>query len=215
MEMLLMLLSVGVIGLAVFLLILSGLLRQGWLAKFTLAAVGVWFATYAALLLGVSLASEEKVLALNEPKEFCGFYFDCHMQTTVTDVRKTKTIGDKTANGEFYIIRVKIFSDAKRARLGLHDPQFEVVDADDRKFSRMPSLENPGSPFDQKVSPGGGFEKEIVFDLPEDVRGARLDIAEGIGVDKVIESVLIGDEDSIFHKRTRFKLDANETVAQN
>jgi hypothetical protein len=79
----------------------------------------------------------------------------------------------------------------------------------------MPSLENPGSPFDQKVSPGGGFEKEIVFDLPEDVRAARLDIAEGIGVDKVIESVLIGDEDSIFHKRTRFRLDANETVAQN
>jgi hypothetical protein len=50
------------------------------------------------------------------------------------------------------------------------------------------------------------FEKETVFDLPENVSNPRLDIAEGIGVDKVFEMFLIGDEDSLWHKRALFKL---------
>ncbi len=33
-----------------------------------------------------------------------------------------------------------------------------------------------------------------------------LDIAEGLGIDKVIESVMVGDEDSILQRRNYFKL---------
>jgi hypothetical protein len=122
-------------------------------------------------------------------------------------------LGDKTANGEFYIIKVKIFSDARRVPLGLHAPKFEVVDANNRKFERIAELEKPEPPFDQKIPAGGEFEKEIVFDLPTDVQNPRLDIAEGIGIDKIIEAVLIDDEDSILHKRNYFKLDLNNQMA--
>ena len=136
-------------------------------------------------------------------------------------MRKTKQIGDKTARGEFYIVTVKVSSDAKRVALGLHEPQARVVDADGKFFERNKEAENillgtaTEPPFDMKVPAGGAFEKEVVFDLPTDVKNPRLDIAEGIGVNKVIEAVLIDDEDSILHRRNFFKLETDETRAGN
>jgi hypothetical protein len=58
------------------------------------------------------------------------------------------------------------------------------------------------------------FEKEIVFDLPPDVENPRLDIREGQGIERVIEAMLVDDEDSVFHKRAYFTLaDTTQTVA--
>ena len=41
---------------------------------------------------------------------------------------RLKQIGDKTAQGEFYIVKVKIFSDAKQATLRLLEDKSEVTD---------------------------------------------------------------------------------------
>lgn len=207
MGLLMMIATIGGLGLAVILLIVSLWTKSFWLTKFVLGAAAIWLVIYAIALIGVSFSSKEKILGLNEPKAFCGFYIDCHMRTAVTDVRKTKVIGDKIAKGEFYIVRVKVFSDARRTALGLHAPKLEVIDALNRKYQRLVEFETPDPPFNEKVPAGSAFEKEIVFDLPADVQNPRLDVAEGIGIDKVIEAVLIGDEDSILHKRTFFKLE--------
>ncbi|HYP49825.1 MAG TPA: hypothetical protein VEQ34_02715 [Pyrinomonadaceae bacterium] len=206
MGVLLMLLTIGGLFLAVLLMIVAGVTRQVWLAKFVFGAVGVWFAVYAVLLATVSFFSVEKTLNLNEPKAFCGFYLDCHLHAAVTDVRKTKTFGNKTADGEFYVVRVKIFSDARRAEPGLHAPEFEVVDGNGSRFKRLADLEKPEPFWDTKVPAGGSFEKEAVFDLPENVSNPRLDVSEGAGVEKGFEMFLIGDEDSLWHKRTLFRL---------
>ncbi|HEX8195152.1 MAG TPA: hypothetical protein VF571_02995 [Pyrinomonadaceae bacterium] len=206
MGVLLMLLTIGGLFLAILLMIVAGVTRQIWLAKFVFGAVGVWFAVYAVLLATVSFFSAEKTLNLNEPKAFCGFYLDCHIRAAVTDVRKTKTFGNKTADGEFYVVRVKIFSDARLADLGLQAPEFEVVDGNGSRFKRLANLEKTEPSWDTKVPAGGSFEKEAVFDLPENVSNPRLDVSEGIGVDKVFEMFLIGDEDSLWHKRALFKL---------
>ena len=207
MGLLMMMTTIGGLGLAFILLIIAVWAKQVWLSKFVSGAVVVWLVFYTTMLLGVSLASREKTLELNEVKAFCGFYLDCHLHASVSDVRTTKQIGDKTAQGVFYIVTVKIFSDARRAAIGLHDPQFEVVDEQRRVFEPIADSTVSGNPFERKVPAGGSFEGEIVFDLPADIKNPRLDVAEGIGIDKVIESVLIGDEDSILHKRNYFKLE--------
>ena len=206
MGLLMMLLTVGGLFVAAILLIVAFWKKFDWLRKFVLSAAAVWFVFYIATLLGFSLLSEEKTLGFNEPKEFCGFYLDCHMHTSVSNVRKTKTIGDLTAQGEFYIVRVRVFSNAKRAELGLHSPKFYVIDEDGKRYSRVEETENPEPPFDQKVPAGGSFEREVVFDLPLEVKKPRLDAAQG-GIDKIVESFLIGDEDSLFHGRVRFNLE--------
>lgn len=215
MGMLLMLMTIGGLISAFILLVISLWTNKIWLRNFVVGGVVVWFIFYFIMLFAVSLLSEEKTLDFNEPKEFCGFYLDCHMHAAVSGVRRTKTIGNKTADGEFYIVRVKISSDAKSVELGLHNPQFEVVDAQNKRYERVEDLTSSGNPFERKVPAGGSFEGEIVFDLPSNVKNPRLDIAEGIGIDKVIELFLIGDEDSILHKRNLFKIETSNQLASN
>ena len=213
MGVILMLMTLGGLFIALILLIVSYFAGLNWLKKFVLGGVTVWLAGYVILLLTASIFSEEQNLGLNEPKEFCGFYLDCHIHTAISDVRKTKTYGDAVAGGEFYVVTVKVFSNAKQAALNLPTPQFHVFDAAGKRYN---PVENPviqRLPFDDKVPAGGDFEKEIVFDLPTDIKNPRLDVAEGFGIDKVIESVLIGDEDSLFHKRIRFNLEPQPTQA--
>ncbi|MBA3599970.1 MAG: DUF4352 domain-containing protein [Acidobacteria bacterium] len=214
MGVILMVMTIGGLIVAAVLLIISRVTKKVWLKHFVFGGLTTWFAAYIFLLFCGSFFSVERTLDLNEPKEFCGFYFDCHMHTAVADVRKTKTLGDETANGEFYVVNVKVSSDARRAELGLTAPKFQVIDDAGRRYERVEDLTASGNPFEQKVPAGGAFEGEIVFDLPIDVKNPRLDIREGYGIDHIIEAVLIGDEDSIGHKRNYFKLDASNQVVQ-
>ncbi|MEP6704544.1 MAG: hypothetical protein ABJB34_07045 [Acidobacteriota bacterium] len=216
MGVLLMLMTIGGLLVAVVLFATSISTKKTWLRNFVFGGVAVWFIFYFAMLFGFSLSSKEKDLAFNQPKEFCGFYLDCHMHTAVTDVRKTRTIGNKTAVGEFYIVTVKVFSDAKAATLGLLTVDAHVVDAVDQNYTRDMDAETvlgPQPEFDKKISPVESFEKKIVFDLPSSVDGPRLDIREGYGIDHVIEAVLVDDEDSVFHKRNYFKLEGQSQTA--
>lgn len=220
MGVILLAMTIGGLIVAAILLIVALWKKIGWLKKFVFGGVAIWFALYGILLFGSSLFSEEKTLGLNEPKEFCGFYLDCHMHTSVSGVRKSKQIGDKMAKGEFYVVTVKVFSDARQVPLNLHAPKAQVSDADGKTFERDSDAENAliatatEPPFDRKVPAGSEFEKEIVFDLPENIKNPRLDIAEGIGIDKVIETVLVDDEDSILHKRNYFKLEPQMQTAK-
>jgi hypothetical protein len=216
MGVLLMAMTIGGLLVAMILFVISILTKKTWLRSFVLGGVAVWFVFYFAMLVGFSLASKEKALAVNEPKEFFGFYLDCHMHTAVSGVRKTKTIGNKTSNGEFYIVKVKVFSDARTAVLGLMAVDAHVVDAAGRTYARDMDAEaglSPQPDFEKSIAPVDSFEKEIVFDLPANVQNPRLDIREGHGIDHTIEAVLIDDEDSVLHKRNYFSLTESAQTA--
>lgn len=210
MGVVLLMMTIGGLIVAAILLAVSYFAKMKWLRTFVLGGVAVWLTGYLILLFVASTFSQEKNLGLNEPKEFCGFYLDCHMHTAVSQVRKTRSIGDKTADGEFYIVTVKVFSNAKQASLGLASVEAKVADEDRREYWRDAEAEQKletQPPFDRRISPVESFEKQIVFDLPSDVKNPRLDIKEGSVVKRLIEKVLIGDEDSLFHRRIRFNLE--------
>jgi len=220
MGVLLMLMTIGGVIFALILGAIALVTKRSWLLKFTLSAVAVWFAFYAAMLLGFSLTCSEQVLAVGEAKEYCGFYLDCHMHTALTGVRTSKTIGDRSANGTFYIANIKVFSDAKNSQINLHliEPKARVVLANRDKISRdeaaEASLPSASVRLDQDITNYQTIEKEIVFDVPATTASPRLLITEGYGIDKSIEHVLVGDEDSLFHAQTFFELkEQNETVS--
>ncbi|CAN5590773.1 hypothetical protein BH24ACI2_BH24ACI2_03460 [soil metagenome] len=79
MGVVLMSMTIGGLIVAVILLIFSFITNQTWLKTFVFGGVAVWLIGYVILLFVGSIFSEEKTLVLNEPKEFCSFYFDCHM----------------------------------------------------------------------------------------------------------------------------------------
>ena len=219
MGVLLMLMTIGGLVVATILLAVSLFTKKAWLAKFTLGGVAVWFVFYAVMLFGFSIFSKEKTLALNEAKEYCGFYLDCHMHTVVTGVRTAKTIGDRIATGEFYIVMVKVFSDARNPNITfrLLEPKAEVTDGSGRTFTRNTdaesSLPTTQVQLNQDIKGSQTIEKEIVFDITGPGNDLKLLITEGYGIDKYIEAVLVDDEDSICHKRTYFKLEEQKQTA--
>ena len=214
MGVLLMLMTIGGLIVAVILLGISLFTRKSWLMKFTVGGIAVWFVFYAVLLIGSSLTSKKTMIAVGntDGKEFCGFYLDCHLHATVTGLRTAKQIGDRSANGEFYIVKVKVSSDARNPSIGfrLLEPKARVVLANGDKIVRDDEAEKllPTATADLGANIKGSetIEKEIVFDIPPASSDLKLLITEGYGIDKVIERVLVGDEDSIFHAQTFFKL---------
>jgi hypothetical protein len=208
----LMLMTIGGVIFAIILAAIALVTNRSWLLKFTLSAVAVWFLFYGVMLIGFSVFSKENTLSLNEPKAYCGFYLDCHMHTMVTGVHTANAIGDQSAQGMFYIVNVKVFSDAKNPNITMRlvTPDAVVVDGNGTKYWRNKQAESllPSAAADLggDIRSRDIIEKEIVFDLPKGVPNPRLDIRDGYSIDHAIEAVLIDDEDSVFHKRNYFKL---------
>ena len=214
-----MLMTIGGVFIAAILLVISLWTKKIWLMNFVVGGVAIWFVFYAAMLLGFSCVSEEKMLGSNEPKEYCGFYLDCHLHTTVTDVRTAKQIGTEKAQGIFFIVKVKVSSDARNPNIAfrLIEPQAVAEDVGGRLYTRIAEAENQlptaNVQLDQEIKRMETIEKEIVFDLTEPSDTLKLLITEGYGVDKVIEAFLIDDEDSILHKQTYFKIEEQSQTA--
>ena len=160
---------------------------------------------YLSLLLAASLTSHEQDLGLNQEKDFCGFYLDCHLSLSVVNVAQTKT-----PSGVRHVITVKFRNNARPRSEGErpfvlkpYHPVAVVVDDEGRTYERFAG---GGSPLVQPVAAGNSYTAELVFDLPADVHHPRLAVTQGVRLERLIELFLIGDEDSLLHKRTTFRL---------
>jgi hypothetical protein len=188
--------------------------KRVWFRNYVVGVSLILGVFYTASLIGCSLMSKPRTLAINQPKEFCGFYIDCHMHAAVTEVRRLKSIGGRTATGEFLIAKVRIFSDAKNPsiKMRLLEPRTMIIDESGASYVRSLDVESllPTGTInlDQDVTTNQSFEKELVFDIPANAANPRLDISEGYGIDRLIETVLINDEDSALHQRTFLSLTA-------
>ena len=219
MGVLLMLMTIGGLVVAGILLIASLVTKKAWVAKYTIGGVVFWFAFYAVMLIGVSLNSTERVLGIGEAKEYCGFYLDCHMHTEVTSVRTADQIGDARAKGVFYIVGVRVFSDAKNENIGLRliEPKARILTPDkiyiERDTAAESLLPTANVALDADIRNSQTIDKEIVFDVAKPSTDLKLLITDGYGIDRAIEDVLVGDEDSLLHAQTFFSLNERRDVA--
>jgi hypothetical protein len=170
-------------------------------------------AAYGGALLTASLTSRERVLARGETLKFCGFYLDCHLGVAVEGVEQRSIIGREQAHGTFHVIRLKVSSDARRVTLHLGRPTFRVVDGEGHAYSRATAAERALAdesgdtlPMIRPIAAGASYEISLVFDLPVALSEPRLHVADAAGVDRVLEGILIGDDDSILHKPTTLAL---------
>ncbi len=187
-------------------------------AKKVLAAMCATAGIYSVCLLVASLGSSESVLAAGQQKYFCEV--DCHVAYSVVDVRIAKTLGtapnQATAAGTYYIVTVRTWFDEntissrrpKDMPLTPNPRVAMVVDERGRKFST--SLEGQKAlaiaenvPLTQPLRPGQSYTTTLVFDLPSDATKPRLLITD---LDP-ITLLLIGHENSFFHKKILFSLE--------
>lgn len=195
-------------ALATVLAIVKGRTR---VARGIVLVSGAWVAAYATLLFVTSIASRERTLPLGATKRFCGFYLDCHMGVAVERVDTASSIGDAgtevRAGGTFYIVRLRVSSDARRVPLHLEHPQFAIVDAEGFRHERSLEAEErlPTAllgDLEQRVPAGSSFTRTIVIDVPRGARDPRLHVTLGGSLDRAAELAVIGDEDALLHAPT-------------
>lgn len=173
---------------------------------------------YLATLVMVSLASPRQVLAAGEVKRFCGLYLDCHLGVSVDDVRTARTLGGPehpvVARGTFHIVTLRVSSNAVAATLTPYGLLAQVMDDQGRYYLRDRAAERAllgaagEQPLEQPIAAGGAYTRTLVFDLPANAANPALAVSERGLPDVIIEALLIGDEDSLFHKPTLLNLAA-------
>ena len=204
--------------LALLALIYSLALKKFGLTKIVVLAMVVIICSYAGLALVFSFASREKVLAHGEEKHFCEI--DCHLAYSLIETRKTKTIGvspaQATANGIFTTVTIKTRFDENTIGPnrgdGLLYPNSRVltlIDDQGRKYTpsetgqhALEAAATAGTPLTTPLRPGESYTTTVVFDLPPDAKSPTLLINEG----EWVTHFVIGHENSLLHKQTRFQI---------
>ena len=163
-------------------------------------------------LLVVSLGSVTERLPLGQVKRFCGFYLDCHSGLGVVAVEQHDRLADSTGAvlatpaGRFWLVRVRISSNASAATLSVVEPLIEVIDSAGTHFApsrdaqkALVALHGPQPALAGPLVPNGARDMWLAFDLPLSVRAPALWVRDDLGATHPEEKILIGDEDAVFH----------------
>ena len=212
--------AVFVTGVSILVLLYASVRRSRLIAKVGAGAALVILAGYALLLCGVSLASSEKILPVGGWKYFCEL--DCHIGYSVSGVQTTAALGPEvqptSAQGRFVIVRMKVWFDEHTISptrgdgpLTPNARRVVLVDSSGRTYARSSEGEaqlaranGEEMTLRRPLRPGQSFEKNLVFDVPRPASGLRLLITE----DDPETRLIIGHENSLFHKKIYLSLDA-------
>lgn len=189
-------------------LIQSLIVRKHGRAKIVLLALIVIAGVYLAAMLIFSFASHENVLARGQEKHFCEL--DCHLAYSIVNATQAKTFGSVanqlTATGQFTIITVKTRFDetttGPRRGDGLLYPNGRAVIVIDEQGERYPPVSQTGTPLTSPLRPAESYTTDIAFDLPANAKPVTILISEDAWETRFV----IGHENSLLHKKTRFQV---------
>ena len=178
----------GTLGLSLLLAVATIVLyfrRRAW-ARYSLLAIAVLLAGYAAVLGFFSWASYDRIVARGDEKFYCGI--DCHIAYSVQNVERVKTIGDTTAQGEFVVVTLRSHFDERtiapwrgNGPLTPDPPTLTLVDVSGEGYAISAVAEKAwktahGQPHSLRdpLRPGESYETTWVFDVPTDASSLRL-----------------------------------------
>jgi len=198
--------------------------RHRFARRFLLGGIGI-AGIYLAALLVFSFASHEQVLGPEDAKYFCEV--DCHLAYSVVDVMKGGELGPPSGkvkpHGTFYVVKVKTWFDERtisprrgNGHLTPNPRAVWVTDDAGRRFGssqegqRAVELsDDKSTPLTQPLRPGESYTTTLIFDLSSAAANPRLLITESDSVTRL----LIGHENSFFHKKAYFRLATQEASA--
>jgi len=210
-------------GFAEFIAVVTALVlfarRRRRAALRVLAGAVVGAGLYAAVLLAFSLTSRDQVAERGEEKYFCEV--DCHLAYSVADATRSKSLGTAssraTAHGLYRIVTLRVRFDPETTSLRrpkdmslTPNPRFvRVVDAsgaiyrpDQAGQRALETVEGTSIPLTRSLQPGESYTTRLVFDLPEKAPDPRLLLTESDWITRLV----IGHENSPFHRKTSFRL---------
>ena len=160
-------------------------------------------ALYVAVLISVSAASGDRILRKGDRKYFCEI--DCHLAYSIEEAGRTTISGRSVlaATLRTWFDERTIAPWRGDGPLTPNPRVVFVLDDSGRRYEpndRVPIGES--TPLTRALRPGESYTTTFVFDLPETAGEARLFLGDAPGV----ESLIIGHENSFFHKKIYFAL---------
>src|SRR5258707_4186984 len=176
--------ALGFLALLVLLVLVALWTRKKWVGIGAIVLGVALVSGYALVLVGVSLTSHEKVLALGEHKYFCEI--DCHIAYSITGVEETSALGDElhpTSAGRFVIVHLKTWFDPStvsphRGNGELPPGARRVVVEDElgHEFgpcvaaqAALANLRGVTRPLAQALRAGESYVSHVLFDIPSNV----------------------------------------------
>ena len=172
--------------------------RKPKFARTTGVLLGSGATLYVALLLGFSVGSHSTTLARGQEKYFCEI--DCHLAYSVVDattqpdghyVVTLRTRFDETTTGP---------NRPKDAPLTPSPREVRLIDNAGHEYA---PLSTEGTPLLTPLKPADSYTTQLDFSIPKDATGLRLLINT---TPAWPDHLVIGDENSILHKKTYFAL---------
>ena len=172
-------------------------------AGLTAVITTLWLIAYVLCMIVVSVLAPQRIL--DQSQERC---FD-EMCFSVSHVVTTETLGSgptqQTAHGAYYIVAVQLRNASSRTAQKPDHPVFFLEDQQGARSTPSPAGQKAigNEPtWDQRLQPGERQTRDVVFDVSAQTERPRLGIIEGTGPGPLI----IGDEQSLFHKQTQIQL---------
>jgi hypothetical protein len=168
---------------------LAAVRRRRALALARLRRLGILAGGYLGIVVLVSLVTPRRVLKIGDEQcwdDWC---------IAVTDAQRQAADGTQS-----YVVTFRVSSRARRRVQRERDVYVYLMD--DRKNCYDPVPDNDAVAFDVQLQPQDGVDTTRRFDLPADARDPVLVVSHGWGPGKFV----IGDSESLFHKRTVVRL---------
>ncbi|MDQ5872975.1 MAG: DUF4352 domain-containing protein [Acidobacteriota bacterium] len=191
--------------------------RRARFARLVLAGAAAAAVVYIVALLGLSAASREQVAGRGDEKYFCEV--DCHLAYSVLGVSEARSLGSggdrAAARGVFRVVTLRVRFDedtisSHRARdlpltptprlVRIVDSSGAAYPIDPAGQKALEAAEGEEIPLSRPLKAGESYRTRLVFDLPEEARDPRLLLTE----DSLVTRVLIGHENSLFHRKVFF-----------
>ncbi len=186
---------------AAIVLIQSLVVRKLQRAKVVLLAMVAIVALYGSAVVAFSFASHYNLLARGQEKHFCEL--DCHLAYSIVNVVPGAVSGD---GQQPVTVTIKTRFDettiSPARGNGLLYPNPRVLTLYDDRGNLYAPQTLSGTPMTTPLRPGESYTTDVLFNLPAGVKPAKLLLNEG----DWITHVVIGHENTPFHKKTEFQL---------
>lgn len=184
------------------------LLRRQWRrARHVALALFSCVVLYGAVLVSVSLFSPERVLTMHQDRCFDDWCLSVERVVQQPTVGAAPTV--VRAHGAFYLVTVRVSSQAKAISQRALDAQVSLLDARGQCFDpsapgqqALDATGQGGQALSSELAPGGSFTRIIVFDLPKGSSHLALVVTHRQFPDLLV----IGSEQSFLHKPTIIEL---------
>ncbi len=187
--------------------------RKPKFARIAALSVAVGAVLYFALLFGFSAASHATILAPGQEKYFCEI--DCHLAYSVLDVKS-----QSDAASTRYVITLRTRFD--QTTISPNRPRDAPLTPSPRELRLLDSaghsyapVSTAGTPLTTPLKPADSYTTELDFTVPKDVpKDVSRDAPKDATALRLLlrtspgwpDHVLIGDENSLLHKKTYFAL---------